>query len=196
MREVVAGEARRRHLRRRPGIACITMIPMIRPFLTLFLLAAVAAGQAPSPAGKDSFRLAPGLWQERQALEREFDASGGRSSSAYERILAIDRQYRRFVLGLSDAYRKRQIAVVDSECDAARGDPEASIFCALVRYRLGNRQDPDRFLAALPETPDVAAALVGLGRAASREGSEAGLAAAPISAVTSEIFRLMVAGST
>jgi hypothetical protein len=177
------------------------MIRMTRALLLLLVLPAMGAAQAPvpdtrvAPPATAAAHLAPGLWQKRQALQHEFDASGGSSSSAYEGIQAIDAQYQRFVLALSDAYEKKQLDAIDSSCDAARDDPEAGIFCALIRYRLSSRKDPAGLLAALPETPQAAAALVDLRQAASRNPSESGLAASPVYSVTGELFRLMLAGN-
>jgi hypothetical protein len=176
------------------------MIRMTRALLLLLVLPAMGAAQAPVPDTRvappaTAAHLAPGLWQKRQALQHEFDASGGSSSSAYEGIQAIDAQYQRFVLALSDAYEKKQLDAIDSSCDAARDDPEAGIFCALIRYRLSSRKDPAGLLAALPETPQAAAALVDLRQAASRNPSESGLAASPVYSVTGELFRLMLAGN-
>ncbi len=171
------------------------MTRMSRALLLLLILPALAAPQAPTPPAPTAAHLAPGLWQKRQALQREFDASGGSSGAAYEGIQSIDAQYRNFVLALSEAYEKKQQVVVDSSCDAARNDPEAAIFCALVRYRLSDRKDPAAFLAALPETPEAAAALVDLRQAASRNQSESALAASPVYSVTDEMFQLMLAGN-
>jgi hypothetical protein len=171
------------------------MSEMSRVLLLLLIFPALAAPQAPTVPAPTAARLAPGLWQKRQALQREFDASGGSSGSAYEGIQAIDLQYRQFVLALSEAYEKRQRAQVDSSCDAARNDPEAAIFCALVRYRLADGKDPAAFLAALPETPEAAAALVDLRQAASRNQSESALASSPVYNVTDAMFQLMLGGN-
>jgi hypothetical protein len=166
---------------------------MFRALLLLLILPALAAPQAPtSPAPA---RLAPGLWQKRQALQREFDSSGGSSGSAYEAIQSIDAQYRQFVVALSEAYGKKQQSEIDSACAATRSDPEAAIFCALVRYRLSGRKDPASFLAAFPETPEAAAALVDLRQAASTAPNATGLAASPVYSVTDEIYQLMLAGN-
>jgi hypothetical protein len=172
------------------------MARMVRALLLLLILPALpAAPQAPTPAAPPAARLAPGLWQKRQALKHEFDASGGNSAAAYEGIQSIDAQYRQFVLALSEAYEKKQLAVIDSGCDAARDDPEAAIFCALVRYRLSDRKNPASFLAALPETPEAAAALVDLRQAASHNQNESALAASPVYNVTDELFQLMLSGN-
>ncbi|MDE3136383.1 MAG: hypothetical protein KGL59_07400 [Acidobacteriota bacterium] len=169
---------------------------MSRAFLLLFVLSALpAAPQTPTPPVPKRAHLAPGLWQKRQALQREFDASGGNSGAAYESIQSIDTQYRKFVLALSDAYEKKQQSVIDSSCDAASNDPEATIFCALVGYRLSGRKDPASFLAALPETPEAAAALVDLRQAASTAPNATGLAASPVYNVTDELFQLVLAGN-
>jgi hypothetical protein len=171
------------------------MTGMTRAFLWLLILPALAVPQAPAPPAPKATHLPPGLWQERQALQREFDASGGSSGSAYEGIWKIDERYRQFVLALSEAYEKKQRAPVDSSCDAARNDPEAAIFCALIRYRLSDRRDAASFLAALPETPEAAAALVDLRQAASRNESASALAFSPVYNVTDELFHLMLAGN-
>jgi hypothetical protein len=173
---------------------------MVRSLLLLLLVLpaapALGASQAPAPASSPAaYRLAPGLWQKRQAYQHEFDASGGRAGSAYEAIQSIDAQYRRFVLAVSEAYARKQIAVIAASCNAVRGDPEARMFCAMVRYRLRGRKDPTRFLAALPETQPTATALDDLHRAAARIDNPPPLAASPVYSVTEPIFRLMVAGN-
>jgi hypothetical protein len=168
------------------------MARMSRALLLLLLFSGLAAPQAPAPAPA---HLPPGLWQKRQALQREFDASGGSSGDAYEAMQSIDAQYRQFVVALSEAYEKKQPAAIDASCDGARNDPEARIFCALVRYRLSGRKDPASFLAALPEAPEAAAALVDLRQAASTAPNATGLAASPVYSVTDEIFQLMLAGN-
>ncbi|HVB35096.1 MAG TPA: hypothetical protein VNJ52_12090 [Patescibacteria group bacterium] len=162
--------------------------------LPLLLMLVPARGAAQVPVSPPACRLPAGLWQKRQVLQREFDASGGRSASALESIEGIDAQYRRFVFAAGEAYAQKRPEGVNACCDGARGDPEASIFCALIRYRLGGRKDPARFLAALPETPEAAAALVDLGQAASQNAEAQAIAGSPVYAVTDEIFRLMLAG--
>lgn len=168
---------------------------MIR-FLGLLLLALLlpSSGVAQTSIPPRACRLPAGLWQKRQAFKREFDASGGRSTAALESIDSIDSQYRRFVLAVSQAYADRRPAIVGGCCDGAASDPEASIFCALVRYRLGGRKAPARFLAALPETPEIAAALVDLRQAASQEADAPQIASTPVYSVTNEVFHLMLAG--
>jgi hypothetical protein len=171
------------------------MTGMFRALLLLLVFPALAAPQAPTPPAPPAAHLAPGLWQKRQALQREFDASGGSSGAAYEAIQSIDAQYRQFVQALSEAYEKKQQPAIDSACEAARQDPEAAIFCALVRYRLSARKDSAGFLTAFPETPEAAAALVDLRQAASRGPDATGLAASPVYNVTDELFQLMLVGN-
>lgn len=129
-------------------------------------------------------------------MQQKFDKSGGQSAGALESIESIDSQYRRFVLTVGEAYAQKRPQVVNACCDGARGDPEASVFCSLVRYRMNGRKDPARFLAALPETPEAAAALVDLGQAASRGGSAPAITGSPVFGVTDEIFQLVLAGNT
>ena len=171
------------------------MARMNRSLLFLFVLLcpALAAAQVSAPSA--ACRLAPGLWQKRQAFQREFDASGGSSAAAYDGIQSIDAQYRRFVLALAVAYRKKQPALVDSCCDGAGKDPEGAIFCALVHYLLDGRKHPGRLLATLPETPQTATALVDLRQAGSHNASAFPLAADPVYSVTDALFRLMLAGN-
>jgi hypothetical protein len=170
------------------------MTGMSRLLTLLFLLMVPAITGAQAPVQPPAGRLEPGLWQKRQAAQHAFDASGGSSGAAYETIQAIDAQYRRFVSALSETYEKKQIPAIDSRCDAARGDPEASIFCALIRYRLRERKNPARFLAALPATPETAAALDDLRHAASQNANAPQIAASPVYSVTDELYRLMLAG--
>ncbi len=146
-----------------------------------------------------SCRLPAGLWQKREALQTQFDRSEGQSTKALEAIQAIDAQYRQFVLAAAEAYAQGSPQGVPGQvnacCDGVENDPEASIFCALIRYRLGGRKDPARFLAALPETPEAAAALVDLGQAASpQDGNAPSIATSPVYHVTDEIYRLMLGG--
>lgn len=158
----------------------------------LFLLPAAGAAQA--RVSLANCQIPAGQWEKRQAAQEEFDASGGQSTSALESINTIDAKYRQFVLAVGEAYAKKRLDEVNACCDGAGGDPEASIFCALVRYRLRGREDPSRFLAALPETPEAAAALVNLGQAGSRGSSAPAIAGSPVFAVTDEVFRLMLTG--
>jgi hypothetical protein len=157
-----------------------------------FILPVPGAAQASVSLAK--CQIPAGLWQKRQLAQQEFDNSGGQSTSALESINKIDAKYRQFVLAVGEAYAKKQVNEVNACCDGAGGDPEASIFCALGRYRLRGREDPARFLAALPETRETAAALVNLGQAASRASSAPAIAGSPVFAVTDEIFHLMLAG--
>lgn len=113
---------------------------------------------------------------------------------ALESIDAIDAQYRVFVSAVGRAYAQKNPRQVNVCCQGASGDPEASIFCALVRYREGGRKDPGRFIAALPETPEIAAALVHLGQAASRQADAPAIAESPVFSITDEIYRLMLTG--
>ncbi len=163
--------------------------------LILLIVPGIAAAQAPGRAPVAAYRLTPGLWRERQTAKREFDASGGRSGSAYELIQSIDTQYRLFVYAVSEEYEKKDSAAVEASCTSATGDPEASIFCALMRYRLDGRKDPERFLAALPATQETATALDDLRKAASQNPNAPVISAAPVYSVTEAIFQLMVAGN-
>lgn len=166
------------------------------PLLVLAAAPALGARQAPAPASSPAgYRLAPGLWQKRQAYQHEFDASGGRAGAAYAAIQSIDAQYRHFVLAVSEAYAKKDVAAIAASCGAVGGDPEAEIFCATVRYRLRRRRDPARFLAALPETQQTATALDDLHRAGAQTANPPPLAASPVYSVTEPIFRLMVGGN-
>lgn len=171
------------------GMGCAIAI------LVLLIVPGNAAAQAPARAPAAAYRVAPGLWQQRQTARHEFDASGGRSGSAYKLIQSIDAQYRRFVFAVSEEYEKKDRAAVEASCTASRGDPEASIFCALIRYRMGGRKDAAGFLAALPAKEQTAEALDDLRRAASTNPNAPVLAAAPVYSVTEAIFRLMVQGS-
>lgn len=171
------------------------MARMLRTALVLCLLVGPLRAPAQNPAPAAECRLPPGLWQKRQALRREFDASGGRAGAAWQALQNIDAQYRRFVLALSRAEQAKQAGAVGACCDGSRHDPEAAIFCALARYRLGGRSDPEGFLAALPPTPVTAAALDQLRQAGSPDANAPSLAAAPVYNVTEEVFQLMLAGN-
>ena len=176
------------------------MIRFLALSLLLMLAPAGAAAAAAQPAiAPSGCQLPAGLWQKRQQWQKQFDQSGGSSTKALEAIQAIDAQYRQFVLDASLAYAQarqgRAQGPVDACCDGAGSDPEASIFCALIRYRLGGRKDPARFLAALPETPEAGAALVHLGQAASSQNGDApAIATSPVYSVTDEMYRLMLTG--
>lgn len=161
---------------------------------SLLLLLVPVRGAAQAPVAPVSCQLPAGTWQKRQLAQQEFDRSGGASSRALESINKFDSQYRRFVLAVGQAYAQKRAETVNACCDGARGDPEASIFCALVRYRLRGQQNPARFLAAVPETPEAAAALVDLKRAASHSADSPALAGTPVFYVTDAIFHLMLSG--
>jgi hypothetical protein len=152
-----------------------------------------ASGQTISPA--TSCGLPASLWQHRQALKKQFDASGGQSDGALQGIQAVDAQYRRFLVAVTDAYATGQFAAIDACCLGTKGDPEATIVCGLLRYLQGGRKQPERFLAALPETPDAAAALDDLEQAASPDQHASSLATLPVYSVTEELYRLMVGGN-
>ena len=129
---------------------------MIRFLVFSFLLLLVPVrGAAQVPVVPVSCQLGVGTWQKRQLAQQEFDRSGGSSTRALEAINRYDSQYRQFVLAVGQAYAQKRVETVNACCDGVRGDPEASIFCALVHYRLRNYQDPARFLAVLPETPEA-----------------------------------------
>ncbi len=172
------------------------MAVMLRPAIVLFLLVWPLGAAAQGPAPATECRLAPGLWQQRQALRREFDASGGRAGAAWQALQSIHAQYRRFVLVLARDYEGKQAAEAGACCDATSHDPEAAIFCALVRYRLGGRSDAASFLRALPPTPVTAAALDQLRQAGSPDANASSLAASPVANVTEDVFRLMLAGNS
>lgn len=180
---------------RRRGNPGATIPGMIRFLAVSFLLLMLPLpGSAQAPASPASCQLPVGLWQKRQMAQQKFDGSGGRSANALESIDRIDSQYRQFVLAVGEAYAHKRPEIVNACCDGVNGDPEASIFCALVRYRLRGRADPAGFLAALPETPEAAAAMVNLRQAASRDASAPAIAGSPVYDVTDEVFHLMLAG--
>lgn len=168
---------------------------MIRWLTLSFLLLLVPVrGAAQAPVAPASCQLPSGTWQKRQVAQQEFDRSGGSLSSALVSINKFDAQYRRFVLAVGQAYAQKRVDTVNACCDGVRGDPEASIFCALVHYRLRDHQDPARFLAALPQTPEAAAAVADLKRAASPDANAPALAGTPVFYVTDEVFHLMLHG--
>ena len=175
---------------------------MRRTLLLLLIVwcPALAAAQthAPSPAPASApatgCQLPPDLWQRRQAFEREFEASGGNSSSAYNGIHRIDAQYRDFIRNVVEAYEKKQSIRLAGCCPQTETDPEAGMFCAAIRYIASGRKDTAGFLAAVPSTPQAAAALVGLREAASRDSSSQ-LASDPSYAITDSLYRLMIAGN-
>ena len=161
---------------------------------SFLLLLVPVRGAAQAPVAPVSCQLPLGTWQKRQLAQQEFDRSGGSSTTALEAINQFDSQYRQFVLAVGAAYAQKHVETVNACCDGVRGDPEASIFCALVHYRLRNHQDPARFLAVLPETPEAATAVVELKRAATHGASVPALAGTPVFYVTDEIFHLMLRG--
>lgn len=151
-----------------------------------------ARPSAPSP----ECSLPAGLWQRRQALKQQFDSSGGHSEAALQGIQSIDARYRRFLVAVSNAYNANQPAALQACCPGGSRDPEAAIFCALTRYLQDGRKEPDRFLAALPQTPETAAALDNLEQAASPNQPASALAALPVYNVTEELYRLIIAANS
>ena len=175
---------------------------MSRSFLFLLIVwfpaLAVAQSHAPSPppisAPAAGCHLPPGLWRQRQGFERQFDASGGNSSAAYNGIHRVDAQYRDFIHSVVEAYEKKRPARLAGCCPETQSDPEAAMFCAAIRYIASGRKNTAAFLAAVPPTPRAAAALVALREAASRNSSSQ-LASDPSYAVTDSLYRLMLAGN-
>lgn len=169
-------------------------------FLLIVWFPALAAAQSRAPsaarisAPDAGCHLPPDLWQRRQAFERQFDASGGNSSSAYNGIHRTDAEYRDFIRTAVEAYEKKQHLRLGGCCPQSQSDPEAAMFCAAVRYIASGRKDTPAFLAAVPPTPRAAAALVGLREAALRNSSSQ-LASDPSYDITDSLYRLMIAGN-
>lgn len=158
--------------------------------LLIALLPGIAAAQSSLPA----CQLPPGLWAKRQALQKQFDRAGGEAAATFQAIQAVNARYRAFLTAVADAHSSGQFAAVTSCCDGVQDDLEALMFCGLVRYIESGRKDAGAFLAALPETPEGAAALVDLDSAGKPGADSASLAAAPVWNVTGELYRLILAG--
>lgn len=71
----------------------------------------------------------------------------------------IDRKYAEFMKAVAQSYAHHDAAGVRTCCDAVKDDIVGFQFCALVRYLLSDRKEPDLFLAAMPETEDQRQAL-------------------------------------
>jgi hypothetical protein len=71
----------------------------------------------------------------------------------------IDHTYVEFMRAVAQSYSQADAASVKTCCDAVKEDLVGFQFCALVRYLLSGKKDPDSFLAAMPATKQQREAL-------------------------------------
>ncbi len=112
---------------------------MIRKWLLAFagsiVLVSCCAAQSAS-----SCALPAGVYQQRKTLARSRDQRA-----------EIDRKYVEFMRSGAQLYSGRDAASANACCDAAKKDPIAAPFCALLRYLLSDRKDVAAFVAAMPK---------------------------------------------
>lgn len=73
----------------------------------------------------------------------------------------IDHKYVEFMKAVAESYANHDVVAVNGCCDAVavKEDFIGFQFCALVRYLLSDRKEPEPFLAAMPGTDDQRQAL-------------------------------------
>jgi hypothetical protein len=88
------------------------------------------------------------LYEQRKSVEMLSDAQR-----------EIDHTYVEFMKAVAQSYAKRDAEAVKACCDTVKEDPVGFQFCALIRYLLSDRKEPDSFLAAMPATKQQREAL-------------------------------------